>query len=224
MKYNFKYILTFAIIVLAANIGTAQASIGKVTSNIGTAPSTIAPIPDIVLPTADIKLVEAIGKIGKDVGIISSSKSVISLITTDTTKQQEKDLACLAMNILREAGGESDEGKIGVAQVTVNRVNDPKYPNDVCAVVHQKKIVGRRYVCQFSWYCSKHRLVDVASYDHCYDIAKQVLLSGYRSRKFKDALYYHTVAVKPRWRKKLDMIGRTGNHLFYRNRTDTRLA
>ena len=55
-----------------------------------------------------------------------------------TADQVEKSLDCLAMNVYREAGHEPFEGKVAVAQVTLNRVNSNKFPRDVCAVVYQK--------------------------------------------------------------------------------------
>jgi spore germination cell wall hydrolase CwlJ-like protein len=125
-------------------------------------------------------------------------------------------LECLALNIYREAGGEPYEGKVAVAQVTMNRVAHPAYPKDICNVVHQKKYIRNHAVCQFSWYCTRHRPVDELNYALCRDIARKVLVSGYRMHKFKDALFFHTVAVKPVWRNSFDMIGRTGHHLFYR--------
>ena len=69
-----------------------------------------------------------------------------------TIKVREQQLDCLAMNIYREAGHESFEGKVAVAQVTMNRVAHPAFPKDVCGVVYQKNKVMERVVCQFSWH------------------------------------------------------------------------
>ena len=44
---------------------------------------------------------------------------------------------CLAQNIYFEARSESQAGMIAVAQVTMNRVKHPRYPNTVCEVVKQ---------------------------------------------------------------------------------------
>ena len=45
-----------------------------------------------------------------------------SFTTTEVTaKQRELQLECLAKNIYYEAGGEPFEGKVAVAQVTLNR-------------------------------------------------------------------------------------------------------
>ena len=51
-----------------------------------------------------------------------------------------KDLDCLARNIYYEAGLESEEGKVAVGLVTINRSNDYKYPKSICGVVNQKTV------------------------------------------------------------------------------------
>ena len=135
-----------------------------------------------------------------------------------TAKERERQLDCLAINIYREAGYEPFEGKVAVAQVTMNRVEDPQFPNDVCGVVYQKS-AGSRIVCQFSWYCdSKHRNRPVGEkgYEESYEVAKRVLLEGFRLPSLEDALFYHADYVNPRW--KLDRITQIGTHIFYKQR------
>ena len=68
---------------------------------------------------------------------------------------------CLATNIYHEARGESYAGKVAVANVTMNRVISPKFPNTICEVVYQSHTrenwkgedVPKRNKCQFSWFC-----------------------------------------------------------------------
>jgi len=134
-----------------------------------------------------------------------------------TAKERERQLECLAINIYREAGYEPFEGKVGVAQVTMNRVQDHQFPNDVCAVVYQKSR-GVRTVCQFSWYCdSVHRNRPVGNgYKESYVVAQKVLLEGFRLPSLEHALFYHADYVNPRWR--LDRIGKFGVHIFYKQR------
>ena len=103
-------------------------------------------------------------------------------------KQKKPDmdpqLLCLAKNIYYEAGLEGREGMMAVAQVTINRTQNSKFPDTVCGVVNQKAelvkpqrvtktVVIRRpffkkdevvqttetvyhkvKVCQFSWVCN----------------------------------------------------------------------
>jgi spore germination cell wall hydrolase CwlJ-like protein len=97
----------------------------------------------------------------------------------------DRDVDCLARNIFYEAGSESIEGKVAVGMVTINRAQDPRYPQNVCGVVRQKTLTTipqqtttvktvkddflsppkqvvetqttwvQKAVCQFSWTCSQ---------------------------------------------------------------------
>lgn len=97
----------------------------------------------------------------------------------------DRDIECLARNIFYESRGEPLEGKVAVGLVTLNRTQDPRYPNDVCEVVKQRTTVSvpqrtteikmvktnlllppkqvvevkttqvQKIVCQFSWTCQK---------------------------------------------------------------------
>ena len=136
-----------------------------------------------------------------------------------TTEVRERQLACLADNIYREAGYEPFEGKVAVAQVTLNRTRNPNFPNDVCGVVYQKTVVMKKVVCQFSWHCdsaAKRRPVNRAAYAESYEVAKKVLLEGFRLSTINNALYYHADYVDPKWGK--ERIAKIGNHIFYSNR------
>ena len=62
-----------------------------------------------------------------------------------------EELYCLANNIYFESRNQPKLGQIAVGQVTMNRVNSPKFPNTVCGVVKQGG--EKRNRCQFSWYC-----------------------------------------------------------------------
>jgi spore germination cell wall hydrolase CwlJ-like protein len=144
------------------------------------------------------------------------SADVVSL------KEREKQLDCLAINIYREAGYEPFEGKVAVGQVTMNRVANPAFPNDICAVVYQKNKVMERVVCQFSWYCDsthRNRPVNREAYAESYAVAKKVLLEDFKLDSLKEALYYHADYVNPQWR--LDKIGKVGQHIFYKPKEKT---
>ena len=134
-------------------------------------------------------------------------------------KTIEKQLDCLAINIYREAGHEPFEGKVGVAQVTMNRVKDGRFGNDVCGVVYQRNVVMERVICQFSWACDsvhRNRPINKEAYNESYAVAKKVLLENFRLDVLKDALYYHAVYVNPQWN--LDKIGKIGQHIFYKQK------
>lgn len=144
--------------------------------------------------------------------VFEKPKSYVSAENVDRT------LDCLAMNIYKEAGHESFEGKVAVAQVTLNRADNPKFPKDICKVITQKNVVMDKVVCQFSWYCDGMAMKkpNDKAYNESYAVAKKVLLEGFRLDSLKDALYYHAVYVKPQWPH--ERITQIGNHIFYRNR------
>jgi spore germination cell wall hydrolase CwlJ-like protein len=141
-------------------------------------------------------------------------------VTNDvvTIKDRERQLDCLARNIYHEAGHEPFEGKVAVAQVTMNRAADSRFPSDVCGVVFQKNVFMEKVVCQFSWYCDsavKLRPVNGPAYKESYEVAKKVPLEGFRLDILKNAMYYHADYVNPRWGK--PKIGQIGRHIFYRD-------
>jgi spore germination cell wall hydrolase CwlJ-like protein len=144
-------------------------------------------------------------------GVLVSSKDII------TIKDRERQLDCLAKNIYHEAASEPFEGKVAVAQVTMNRVESGKYPSDVCGVVYQKNVFMERVVCQFSWYCQNGGKMPIRSnemYQESMAVAKKVLLEDFRLDILKDAMFYHADYVNPNWKK--EKIGKIGRHIFYR--------
>ena len=139
-----------------------------------------------------------------------------SYAKTESIESIEKNLTCLALNIYREAGHEPFEGKVAVAQVTLNRTQHPNFPNTVCEVVYQKNSFMGKVVCQFSWYCdSVHRMrpVNKQAYEESYRVAKMVYLEDFKLESVKSALYYHADYVNPNWGKK--KVTKIGAHIFY---------
>ena len=135
-----------------------------------------------------------------------------------TAQVRERQLSCLAKNIYHEAGGEPFEGKVAVAQVTINRANsDGKFPGDICKVVYQKNVFYDKVLCQFSWVCdrdSKFNPKYPAIYNESMEVAKKVLLEGYRLPSLVDALYFHADYVNPGWKKQ--KVAKIGRHIFYK--------
>ena len=78
--------------------------------------------------------------------------------TPITMEERERQLTCLAKNIYHEAATEPFEGKVAVAQVTLNRAESGRFPSDICNVVYQKNVFMDKVICQFSWACDQvHR-------------------------------------------------------------------
>jgi spore germination cell wall hydrolase CwlJ-like protein len=140
------------------------------------------------------------------------------IVNSDITAQKrEQQLACLAKNIYHEAGSEPFEGKVAVAQVTLNRVASGLFPNDVCQVIYQKNIFYEKVVCQFSWYCdrdSSFKPINKKAYEESMTVAKKVLLENFRLPSLTTAMYYHADYINPGWKK--ERITQVGHHIFYR--------
>ena len=133
-----------------------------------------------------------------------------------SAKERTQQLECLTRNIYWEAASEPFEGKVAVAQVTMNRVASGKFASDVCGVVYQKNIVYEKVICQFSWYCEgTHRTKPVhrAMWKESEEVAKKVLLEDFRLPSLQKAMYFHATYVKPQWGK--PVVAQSGDHIFY---------
>ena len=130
--------------------------------------------------------------------------------------ERTRQLDCLTRNIYWEAASEPFEGKVAVAQVTMNRVDSGRFADSVCGVVYQKNVFYEKVVCQFSWYCEgthKTRAVYTPLWRESEEVAKKVLLENFRLPSLKHALYYHADYVNPNWGK--PRIEKIGRHIFY---------
>lgn len=137
----------------------------------------------------------------------------MSAITADV---RNKQLECLAKNIYYEAGSEPFEGKVAVAQVTINRSESGLFPRDLCKVIYQKNVVYEKVLCQFSWYCTvanSRAPKNTEAYRESEIVARQVLLEGFRLPSLTNALYFHAKSLKPGWSHK--KVATIGGHVFY---------
>jgi spore germination cell wall hydrolase CwlJ-like protein len=134
-----------------------------------------------------------------------------------TAQMRQTQLDCLARNIYHEAGSEPFEGKVAVAQVTINRTESGQFPGDICKVVYQKNVVYEKVLCQFSWYCENPagalKPMNGAMYYESMEVAKKVLLEGFRLPDLKKALYFHADYVKEPSNKQ--PVAKIGHHIFY---------
>tara|TARA_E500000331_G_scaffold99836_1_gene96644 strand:- start:1316 stop:1792 length:477 start_codon:yes stop_codon:yes gene_type:complete len=138
----------------------------------------------------------------------------------------QKEIACLAVNIYHEARGESSEGQLAVAFVTLNRVESEAYPNTVCGVVYQgkhkpswkdkNKLVPIRHRCQFSWYCDGKPdiVLDFDTYEEIIELAISVWFGKVHDNT-KGSLFYHADYVEPVWAQHMAMTTKIDSHIFY---------
>ena len=123
---------------------------------------------------------------------------------------------CLAEGIYFEARGESKKGQAAVAQVIVNRVKNPAFPNSICGVVYHNK--HRRNACQFSFACDGIR--DRVNSKKAWRIAKKIaddMIDGREwLREVGSSSHYHANYVRPRWARKMKRMTQIGKHIFFR--------
>nr|WP_207786037.1 cell wall hydrolase [Altererythrobacter segetis] len=122
---------------------------------------------------------------------------------------------CLATAVYYEAGGEPEEGQRAVAQVVLNRVRHPAYPQTVCGVVYQGSELPSG--CQFTFTCdgSLARQPSGSAWQRARRIAEEAL-AGRVEPSVGMATHYHANWVVPYWAASLDKIAAVGSHIFYR--------
>lgn len=139
-------------------------------------------------------------------------------IITEIGPEFNRELQCLAENIYYESASEPFEGKLAVAQVTLNRVNSGKFPSTVCGVVKQKDVVNGIMVCQFSWFCNAaHKMIrNKYQWEESLLVARKALTEpvAHDTLLKQNAMYYHASYVKPGWR--MPVVTKIGNHIFYK--------
>ena len=124
---------------------------------------------------------------------------------------------CLATAIYFEARGEPEKGQLAVAQVVINRLKNPAYPNTVCGVVYQNK--NMRNACQFSFACDgiKDRITDMGSWRQAEELAHRVLFDdNWWNAKVGSSTHYHANYVRPRWARTMKKMQKIGHHIFYK--------
>ncbi|MDT9598232.1 cell wall hydrolase [Sphingosinicella rhizophila] len=129
---------------------------------------------------------------------------------------QQKSLQCLAEAIYYEARSESVDGQRAVAQVVLNRVRHPAYPNSVCGVVYQGPMRAGGG-CQFTFTCDNSLAVRPSGADWARArILASSALAGQVFAPVGYATHYHTHEVVPTWAYRLIKLAVIGAHNFYR--------
>ncbi|MEM6941594.1 MAG: cell wall hydrolase [Pseudomonadota bacterium] len=126
------------------------------------------------------------------------------------------DWRCLSEALYFEARGETVKGQFAVAEVIMNRVESGRFPDSVCAVIHQG--TGRKYQCQFTYTCDGHAevIAEPRAFARVSKVAR-LTLDGKVPALTQGATHYHTTAVRPRWARVYTRVARIGMHLFYRH-------
>lgn len=121
-------------------------------------------------------------------------------------EQRRIDVHCLAVNVYHEARGEPRLGQVAVAEVTMNRVAAPQFPDSVCGVVHQQ--------AAFSWTLNDASTPGGRAWKRALEVAVSVY-DGEHSPVVPGSLHYHARGVEPAWARTSEPIKRIGRHIFY---------
>jgi|688.fasta_scaffold00051_53 spore germination cell wall hydrolase CwlJ-like protein len=123
---------------------------------------------------------------------------------------REEEIDCLTRNIYFEARNQSTEGQYAVAEVVLNRAENPDFPENICEIVQQKNERG----CQFSWYCDGKS--DKMRDKRAIIKAKQIAIKSLEQKTnyTNGALFYHANYVTPDWQN-LRKTAEIEDHIFY---------
>ena len=121
-------------------------------------------------------------------------------------EQRRIELLCLAENVYHEARGEPRSGQIAVAEVAMNRVASPRFPDTVCQVIHQE--------AAFSWTLGNVRKPSGRAWQQALEVATSVY-EGEQSPVVPGALHYHARGIEPAWASANPPIKTIGQHIFY---------
>jgi len=141
------------------------------------------------------------------------STSLFAVLSTSALAcTDEKAIETLALNMYHEARGESYGGLQMVGEVTLNRVESSRYPDTICEVVYQRK--------QFSWTHSvkDHTPYETDKWEESLEIA-EALIEGdieYFDNGATHFLNPNKVKKMPRWARQFEVVGKVGNHVFYK--------
>jgi spore germination cell wall hydrolase CwlJ-like protein len=159
------------------------------------------------LDNIDNKVPEAYVVDLSTVAILDIPREPVVLYRSRPLNITANELTCLKHNIYYEAGAESYHGKIAVAQVTLNRLREGRWGNDICKVVYAPY--------QFSWTRQKKKAPHGPLWEESKRAAHDAI-SGIRVEGLTRSLYFHAMWVsKPSWAQRKIESHQIGQHVFY---------
>lgn len=132
----------------------------------------------------------------------------------ELTDAQSKERHCLSQAIYFEARNQPVIGRIGVADVVLNRVADRRFPSSICGVVFQQ--IAEGYGCQFSFACdgSMDQPREPRAWRQAEKLA-DVMFRGFQPPLTRFATFYHADYVSPSWASAFQVSHVIGDHIFY---------
>jgi hypothetical protein len=135
--------------------------------------------------------------------------------SSKTVEDAQRALECLTAAVYYEARSETVEGQRAVAQVVLNRVRNPAFPNSVCGVVYQGS--ERSTGCQFTFTCDGS--MNAPRNEEAWarsEVVARAALAGDVDQQVGLATNYHANWMLPWWASGLERIGQFGTQIFYK--------
>lgn len=178
------FIFSMCITVIAASIGAVDATNGEIETNSSTPDSGKPGIVHLstydeaeknteVTENTDATEPETTEKLTEETQPVTTEPVTENVTepSEETKSYTDDDLFYLAAAVCREAGGESEEIQLLVANVIINRVNSSIYPDTIYEVLTEYKQYGTmwKYGVSFpDWADDKVK-------EQCYSVAKRIL-------------------------------------------------
>ncbi|MFN3614832.1 MAG: cell wall hydrolase [Rubrimonas sp.] len=123
-------------------------------------------------------------------------------------------LTCLALNVYHEARGESREGQLAVAHVTLNRAEAQGHPDDICSVVTETRGAS----CQFGWWCDGRSVTprNEAAYDRALRVSLDALRGESADPTDGATFFVSSRLARPGWTRRLTQTASIEGHVFFR--------
>jgi spore germination cell wall hydrolase CwlJ-like protein len=170
----------------------------------------VAPSPDQDASAPRFVALPVVQPLPTGYGAASEAASLADLVDRMPDLQLTDDMRCLAEAVYFEARGEPLNGQLAVAEVVINRSRSGRFPADYCAVVTQP--------AQFSFV--RHGVIPQpntasAAWDRAKAIAR-IAHQDLWDTDARDAMFFHSARVKPKWAHRKTALARIDMHVFYR--------
>jgi len=166
--------------------------------------------------------------VGTDVAISTDSAQPVKLVVKHASRAEDvfnkvsigygvdnQELLALSTTLYCEAVGEPWLGLASVADTIRNRVNSDMFPNTYYGVTTQhKQFSCVRDTSNLTNNVKIRDLSEEIKFRKIINLAARTI-TGDLPKITSDALFYHTVSVKPYWCGRYHKLGVIGHHVFY---------
>lgn len=114
----------------------------------------------------------------------------------------------LALNLFHEARGQGEDGMLMVADVTINRVEDDQFPDDICSVITQPG--------QFVWVSrvgTGTPKYEQETWKQALSLSREII-AGDKELPDTGALYF--ASSNSKFHSSRSFVTKVGSHKFYR--------